>query len=905
MAIAASAAIALRLVPQFAPVVGDWAELSIRQQLALQIAAQQGKTVSEIAPADLESKVDAFIQAHNAEIEPARRALAQNYLGAITFEGEDGRRHLYLGGHDGYYWLRLARSYVARGTVCDRVAGGECLDEQANAPIGRAIDYAHSPFVLAIAGTYRVASSLWHGLPLSSSTMIVPILLTFLAIVPCFLLAWRIGGALAGLVAALVVFLNPFVFARTIDADNDIMIVVLPLFATWLLVEAFGRQRRAELLGLATLAGVVLGLLAASWAGWPLYYLLSLAGLAAVALAAFCKGERSLGVLALLALGGVSAGLLIMLYLFGVPIHAGEIAEHLLGTLRVALPQPRLDTAPGADMFATIGELVPVGVGTFARALGPLGLALGLLGAPLAIVPRDRLKFWGLAGALTLVTLLVFAATQFDLEREGMLAGLTIVLAATALALWLGRADRLTAPQIAAILVSAWLAATLITGSQAQRFVILALVPLGLSAGVAVGMTARGLTRVAARADWPRGLAAAAAGVLALSAVAPPATAGYREAKRAYPAVNDAWADNFAAIRRDAAPDAIVNLWWDYGHWATYFTDRRVTVDGASLKDRTVQWTARAFGAASDREAVAIFRMLGCGNVTDPDDGTRARPYEMLVKWGKDEALAYRTVIDLLRLEPSEAEAYLAEQKLAPSRARALIATIYCRPPETYLMLTSDLFNIPGWALAGFWDPYRAYVMALARDLPRARAVAAITAKFALPEADAEALYAEALALRSEEDRTAFAAPDARLWSLGWTACREDGALLKCIADIIGTPATKLEVSLDPDDPAQVKIVMRVAGRPANEVVPALLAIARPDTIEEVTLPGPAAANLALLIDPDGRRIFVATPGVAKSTLARLILLDGRYSKLFGKVEDRLAFDGQRITTWRIEPSAP
>ena len=220
-------------------------------------------------------------------------------------------------------------------------------------------------------------------------------------------------------------------------------------------------------------------------------------------------------------------------------------------------------------------------------------------------------------------------------------------------------------------------------------------------------------------------------------------------------------------------------------------------------------------------------------------------------------------------------------------------------------MLTTGLFNIPGWALAGFWDPYRAYVMALARDLPRDRAVAAIKAKFALPEADAETLYAEALAVRSEEERTAFAAPDARLWSLGWTACREDGALLKCIADLSGTPAIQLEASFDPDDPARVEAVMRVAGQPPRKVVPALIAIARPGTIEEITPPGPVVASLALLIDPAGRRIFVATPGVAKSTLARLVLLDGRYSKLFRKVEDRLAFDGQRITTWRIEPSAP
>jgi hypothetical protein len=45
--------LALRLIPQFAPVGGDWAELSIRQQLASQIGAQQGKSIGEIDPAAL------------------------------------------------------------------------------------------------------------------------------------------------------------------------------------------------------------------------------------------------------------------------------------------------------------------------------------------------------------------------------------------------------------------------------------------------------------------------------------------------------------------------------------------------------------------------------------------------------------------------------------------------------------------------------------------------------------------------------------------------------------------------------------------------------------------------------------------------------------------------------------
>ncbi|MGE5953227.1 MAG: hypothetical protein ACM308_06365, partial [Qipengyuania vulgaris] len=85
----------------------------------------------------------------------------------------------------------------------------------------------------------------------------------------------------------------------------------------------------------------------------------------------------------MLALAVMSAGLIVTLALFGTPIRASEIAEHLLGTFRFGLPKAGFDSAPGADIFATVGELVPVGVSAFADALGPLGLALGLVGLPL------------------------------------------------------------------------------------------------------------------------------------------------------------------------------------------------------------------------------------------------------------------------------------------------------------------------------------------------------------------------------------------------------------------------------------------------------------------------------------------------------------------------------------------
>ena len=95
----------------------------------------------------------------------------------------------------------------------------------------------------------------------------------------------------------------------------------------------------------------------------------------------------------------------------------------------------------------------------------------------------------------------------------------------------------------------------------------------------------------------------------------------------------------FAAIRAQSSSDAIVDIWWDYGHWAKYFTGRPVALDGASLQNQSVHWMARALAATNDAEAIGLLRMMNCGNVTDPDGGSPARPYDMLVRWSADPGL--------------------------------------------------------------------------------------------------------------------------------------------------------------------------------------------------------------------------------------------------------------------------
>jgi hypothetical protein len=88
---AAALVVGLRIVPLFSLIVQDWTDRSIRQQIASQIAAQNGTMAGEMDPQRLAAEVDGMIATHRAAIEPVARELESKYRGTITFEGQEGR----------------------------------------------------------------------------------------------------------------------------------------------------------------------------------------------------------------------------------------------------------------------------------------------------------------------------------------------------------------------------------------------------------------------------------------------------------------------------------------------------------------------------------------------------------------------------------------------------------------------------------------------------------------------------------------------------------------------------------------------------------------------------------------------------------------------------------------------
>src|SRR5262249_34333971 len=142
-----------------------------------------------------------WIQQHQGEFKANRAAIAQRLRSELTYAGDDGREHVYLGDFDSYLWLRHARNYLRSGTPCDAVVGGTCRDTYTNAPVGARTTYARSLHVAAIAGLHGVITSFRPRYPLPASSFLVPVIAGVLGVLPAFFIARGLAGIVAGVFA--------------------------------------------------------------------------------------------------------------------------------------------------------------------------------------------------------------------------------------------------------------------------------------------------------------------------------------------------------------------------------------------------------------------------------------------------------------------------------------------------------------------------------------------------------------------------------------------------------------------------------------------------------------------------------------------------------------------------------
>ena len=241
-------------------------------------------TASQPRLARADELAQQWIDGHPAEFAAATTAVARRLRSELTYTGEDGREHVYLGDLDSYLWLRHARNYLRAGSPCDAVVDGVCRDMYTNAPVGARSIYARSLHVAAIAGLHEVVTWFRPATPLPATAFVVQLLVGVLGVLPAFFIARALAGNTAGVFAGVLTAVHPVVLTRTLGSDNDVWNAVLPLFVVWAVMAALGAVTSVRAALWAALAGAMVGLQAWAWRGWLFSYVVVIAGLLGAAL---------------------------------------------------------------------------------------------------------------------------------------------------------------------------------------------------------------------------------------------------------------------------------------------------------------------------------------------------------------------------------------------------------------------------------------------------------------------------------------------------------------------------------------------------------------------------------------------------------------------------------------------
>jgi len=851
----------------------------------------------------------------------------------LTFTGADGREHVYLGDHDGYLFVRHAEHLLRTGTACDAWVDGECRDARAPAPVGRRSRYHDSLHVWAIAGLHRLVTAFAPDFPITSTAFFVPVLGGVLVAVVAYAAALRLAGPLAGLAAALAAGTNPLFLFRSAGADTDVWNVLLPLCLVWAVGGALAASdlRRSALWMVA--AAVFVGLHARTWRGWVLTYGVALGAVALWAAVLWLRARRTGDAAARAGFVRAAVGLGVFWVAAGLAVWLAGGEESYLA-VPLALLRQVVPAAPTAvadptslwpDTFETVSELADADLRGIAGVLGgaPYLLA-GWVGMLCCLLPA---RAWGrrevvvlgvgLAAygglmlapgaseravliALPLAAGVVWAALG-ERARDGLARATGEAKAAP-----VGRRARPDAaagePAAGGALVAAlWFAVTFGLAFQGQRFVMLLAPAFALVFGVALGRAHALVVNVTTRRlPATARFAGPVAFVVLTLALVPPLRTAHAAVVRYRPRMNDAWWDTLTALRTEAPADAVVAVWWDFGHWATFLTERRVLADGASLGTRVPHWMARALLAIDQREAVGLLRMLACGSdaAGEPEEARGATA--KLRAAGLSAYDAHELLIALAPLARAAAAERLRARGLDAAVVDDVLASTHCAPPPIYLVLSDAMRGLAGWRLLGAWDMRRAYAAKVARDLPEREAVADLRGRFGLSADDARGLWREARRLEPSKQLD-FIAPSLGYLTPEWVSCAAPAGVWECPVRVDAGQGRTLEaVRVVPQAPAQSRFVLRRPRGDLENATPGLLVLAGSESIADLVFQPAAFPALGVLADLPHQRVLLGRPAFLESVFTQLLFLDGRYGSAFTKVSERRGYDGERVVTWRV-----
>jgi len=749
----------LRIQPALLPVAEEWAERGLYSNVKANIRNQIDASYPNLPEENKNAYVnDEFqklikdgkinLQGQEYEIETVIKENAE-FL-RDKFQNEAGQT--YLLAIDPYYYFRHTRNVVENGNEYGFVdENGRYHDTKifAGQPQGLGGDKEIRSLHVAIQYyLFRFVRIFNPDADLMSVVFYVPLIIGTLAVIPAFFIARRVSGNIGGFFAATLVALHPAFLTRTAGgfADTDAYNVFFPLLIIWFIFEALDSNTLKKSLVFSGLSGLCVGLFSFAWGGW--FFILDFAlALIAVVLAyqvivnrkSVLKGKLTKDIRnTLVSAGGFLVSSVLFVSIFS---SFNSIVNLVKTTLQFTQLKEVGTIKVWPNVYTTVAELNPASLKTTLSQISlgsKLWLFIAFIGLiiPLVRFNKDKLMKYFISGSVAWFLFLIIIQNSI---KNHLTFAVLLSVPVVAWVLWSLYKQETVDLQYSIILVI-WFAATIYASSKGVRFILLLVPAFAIAAGIAVGVITKVLSEwLSKELSVNKILSNVVIFALFIALLLFPTNfvrSSLVTAENEIPSMNDDWYNTLTKIRDESEPDAIINSWWDFGHWFAAIGDRAVTLDGGRQNSPQAHWLGKLMLTWDETESIGILRYLDCGSNTG---------YDQLLEYKNgDELTTINILYDIIVEERQEAMNILKSNGLSDDQANDVLERTHCDPPENYFITSEDMVGKSGvWAHFGSWNFTRAVMYNNVHDLGETQGISILKDDYGFEDSEARRLYTE------------------------------------------------------------------------------------------------------------------------------------------------------------------
>jgi dolichyl-diphosphooligosaccharide--protein glycosyltransferase len=378
-----------------------------------------------------------------------------------------------------------------------------------------------------------------------------------------------------------------------------------------------------------------------------------------------------------------------------------------------------------------------------------------------------------------------------------------------------------------------------------------------------------------------------------------PVKDSYATSQNRGPEISDAWVQSLQAINSSSQKDAIINSWWDWGHWFKYWGDRGVTFDGASQNSPMAYFIGKVLATEDEHEAIGILRMLDCGSY-------KAFAYTQK-EFGDDTVLTDKWLSNLVLMNRTDAEKAIADKGVSRqpagmsddkvlqniNRSTDLLDLTHCDPPEDYFVTSQDMVGKAGvWGHFGLWDFTRAYISVHKND---GDILDVLTKKYGLSAEEAGGLVAEAQGLVGVDEINAWISP----WPGYVTGanCNTENNITSCPLNVDIGGGTLTNFVINGTTTTLYASVTNNVGATATAVV----------NVNAVYIDGvKQESNSSSVVLPynviysQGKLVMLSAQ-LSNSIFTKLFFFNGEGTEHFEKFHEATTIAGEKIIIWKVK----